>query len=318
MNFDRKDTKLLMRLEPWLLLMVLSIIWGSTYILIKQGLTAFSSLDVGLLRTFFSGFFFIPLYFWLRPTLKQLSLSDWKYLALTGFFGSVFPTLLFAVGQQVVPSALVGMLNTLQPVFVLVIAFFAYNQRFSRNELLGTGLGCIGAVILVSAGSDLANITHHLFYCGVVLLGIISYGIASNLIRYRLKHISAVRLTAISISIWSIPAFIGIVLRYSAGQLPTTNHTVVALLAIAVLALLGTCVAISLYSRLILRYGLIFAVSITYFIPIVATMWGVLDGEAIYFLHFIGLVLVLGALYLINHRRQTSDEVVTQGKMKEV
>ncbi|MBU2705366.1 DMT family transporter [Zooshikella marina] len=301
-----------------MLLILLSLIWGSTYILIKQGLTAFNALDVGLLRTFFSGFFFIPLYFWLRPALRHLSLNDWKCLALTGFFGSVFPTLLFAVGQQVVPSALVGMLNTLQPVFVLVIAFFAFNQRFSRSELLGTGLGCIGATVLVLSSADLTNITHHLFYCGVVLLGMISYGIASNLIRHRLKHISAVRLTAISISIWSIPAFIGIVLRYSLGQVSTSSHTVAALLAIAVLALLGTCVAISLYSRLIIRYGLIFAVSITYFIPIVAIMWGVLDGEAIFFLHFIGLVLVLGALYLINYRRQSTNELVTQNQMKEV
>ena len=133
----------------WLLLSVLAIIWGSSFILIKQGLVALNPLQVGSLRIACAGIFLLTIGFKSLPTIAH---HKWKYIAVTSLFGTFIPAFLFAIAQTQISSTVSSILNSLTPLNTLVLGILLFGLKFERKQIFGVIIGLIGSSILILNG----------------------------------------------------------------------------------------------------------------------------------------------------------------------
>ena len=281
------------------ILMLLAFIWGSSFILMKIGLKSFSPEQAGALRIFLASLVLLPLSI---KQLKNLKKKDLPSLLIAGFIGSFFPAFLFMIAETQINSSLAGMLNSLTPVFTLLIGLLFHKTGFRWMQVAGLSLGLIGATGLIMSGDDfsLGTINSYAFY---IVLATVFYGISINQIKSRLSHLTGIQITSLSF------LFIGpVALIY----LLTTNFDPVLvnpawpihLLALAALGMLGTALAMLLMNSLIRYASAVAASSVTYIIPIFAILWGILDGENVTGLHLICMAIILSGVYLISRKGQ--------------
>lgn len=279
------------------ILMVLAFIWGSSFILMKIGLKSFSPEQAGALRIFLASLVLLPIS--LRQ-LKNLSRKDLPSLLIAGFIGSFFPAFLFMVAETRINSSLAGMLNSLTPVFTLIVGFLFHKTAFRWLQVVGLSLGLAGAsgLILAGDGFQLGTVNSYAFY---IILATCFYAISINQIKSKLSHLTGIQVTSLSF------LFIGpVALVY----LLTTNFAPVVanpawpfhLLALAALGIVGTALAMLLMNSLIRYSSAVAASSVTYIIPVFAIMWGVLDGEKVTLLHLGFMAIILAGVYLISRK----------------
>ena len=277
------------------ILLTLAFIWGSSFILMKIGLKSFSPEQAGALRIFIASLALLPLSI---RELKNLKRKDLKSLLVAGFIGSFFPAFLFMKAETRVDSSVTGMLNSLTPVFTLLIGLLFHKAAFKWMQVLGLSIGLVGAAGLIMAGSGmhLGNVNSYALF---VVLATSFYAINIYEVKSRLSHLKGIQITSLSF------LFIGpVALIY---LLTTDFKPVLAnpdwplhLLALATLAVVGSAFAQMLMNSLI-RYASAIAVSsVTYIIPIFAILWGVVDGEVITLHHLGCMLLILVGVYLIN------------------
>ena len=152
-----------------LLLAVLSLIWGSSFILIKKSLVAFSPLQVFGCRIGIAGLAFFP--FFMRE-IKKLNLKDLPYFIVVGIFGSGLPALLYAVGQQFVNSSVAGLLNSLTPLFTLLLGILFFQIRVERIKIVAVFIGLLGAILLIAFGQPTDQPSNY-FYASMLVLATI-------------------------------------------------------------------------------------------------------------------------------------------------
>ncbi|HZL09740.1 MAG TPA: EamA family transporter [Prolixibacteraceae bacterium] len=279
------------------ILMVLAFIWGSSFILMKIGLKSFSPEQAGALRIFLASLVLLPLSI---KQLKKLKRKDLPSLLIAGFIGSFFPAFLFMKAETQINSSLAGMLNSLTPVFTLMVGMLFHKTAFRWMQVVGLSIGLAGAtgLILAGEGFHLGTINSYALY---IVLATAFYAISINQIKSKLSHLTGIQITSLSF------LFIGpVALIY----LLTTDFTPVwanpdwpvHLLALAVLGILGTALAMLLMNSLIRYSSAVTASSVTYIIPIFAIMWGVLDGERVSVLHLTCMAVILSGVYLISRK----------------
>jgi len=274
----------------WLIVALLSLIWGTSYILMKKGLESFSTFQIGSLRIIISFLCLLPIAI---RNLPKLNRSNIMSIAIIGFFGSGIPAFLFPLAQTRIDSSLAGMLNTLSPVFTLVIGILFYRQRVIRSQVAGVFLGLIGALGLLYSGSFTFN-----FYGLFVVLATLLYGISSNEVS-KVQGINGLQLTALAFFILS-PFAIGIFLLTDISAATETVNWLQNLGFIAILSVFGSALSLALFYLLIRDTSPVFASMTTYFIPIIATMWGILDGEKMKSSMLVSVFIILVGVYLIN------------------
>ncbi|MBL6649886.1 MAG: DMT family transporter, partial [Flavobacteriaceae bacterium] len=148
----------------WIYLVVLSIVWGSSYILIKKTLIGLSPLQVGSLRTIISAILLLLIGY---SSLKTIPKNKWKWIAITGFV-SFIPPFLFAFAQTEIDSALAAILNSLTPLATLLIGIIFYSFKIDSKQIFGVILGLIGSVLLMYQGS-IINPNQNLMYIFFIL-----------------------------------------------------------------------------------------------------------------------------------------------------
>ena len=153
----------------WFYLIVLSIIWGTSYILIKKGLEGFTAIQLGSARIVIAGFFLFLIGY---KSLKTISKEEWKWIAVSGFIGSFFPMFLFAFAETEIDSSIAAILNSLVPLFTLFLGLVAFGISFSKNQLLGVIVGLLGAGFLIFFGTDV-NPNQNYWYAGFVIIATI-------------------------------------------------------------------------------------------------------------------------------------------------
>ena len=116
----------------WIILIALSLVWGSSFILMKQGLKAFSSDEVAGLRITIASAFMLP---FLVAHYKLDVKMNLKGLLLMGVFGNLIPAFLFTKAETQISSSLTGMLNALTPMFTIVIGMISFNHKISKNQI---------------------------------------------------------------------------------------------------------------------------------------------------------------------------------------
>lgn len=277
----------------WIYLIVLAVIWGSSFILIKKGLLALSPFQLGSLRIIFSAIFLLIVGFKALPTIP---IYKWKYIALTAMLGTFFPAFLFAFAQTQISSSVSSILNSLTPLNTLILGGLFFGITFKRSQILGVFIGLCGTLLLILNGA-----VHHpnqnYFYTILVIVASICYATNVNLIK---KYLSDMRPLAISTGnflVLLIPA--SIVLFFTDYQsVMNTSEVQNATFYIVILGVIGTGIANILFFRLIQISSPVFATSVTYLIPVVAFFWGLLDGEFLTPVQVIGAFIILVGVYL--------------------
>lgn len=281
----------------FILLGILAIIWGSSFILMKEGLKELSAIQVAGIRLIVAGVAMLPFIF---KYLKQVTARDIGPLLIVSFLGNGLPYFLFAYAETRMGSAITGMLNSLVPMFTLLIAVLVFKTPVSRLKVYGVIIGLIGAFVLLMGASE--DTSGDYFYGGLVIAATICYGISVNTLKARLSHFHPLATAAIPLAITLLPTIIYLPLVEPIDVLNLSEQGVYSVGAIVILGLVGTALAMILFNRIIQLSSAVFASSVTYLIPIVALFWGVVAGENIKMLHFVGLIIVLAAIYLINKK----------------
>ncbi len=287
------------RLIAWALLTFLAVIWGSSFILIKKGLLGLTPQEVGSFRIVAASLVLLP---FAVVRLRSVPKGKMVYLLGAGFLGSLIPAFLFAVAQTQLESAITGVLNGLVPIFTILIALLLFKQKQDAKVYLGVAIGFIGTVILITAnGSSFSGINA---YALLVVLATLCYASNLNLIKQKLNDIHPVTVTSVSLILVGPLAII-----YLFGftdfwnKLFTVEGTLEASFYIALLGILGTAFALIIFNKILQMTDALFASSVTYIIPAVAVIWGLIDGERINFIQYIGMAAVGVGVYIANSNR---------------
>ena len=277
--------------NPYITLGLLAIIWGSSFILMKEGLKFYSSYQIAAMRISFSGLALIPFVNWKKLDIKR---SDYKYFIISGFLGSAIPAFLFPLAQTRISSSLAGAINGLTPLFALIVGVIFLGVKFSRLKAFGVIFGLTGAVFLI-IGQDIQFEFSHVM---MAIVATLCYGINVNIIKQKLDSYPPLLVAALPLAIISIAGFA--VLGYLGLNININDmQFIYSFGATLLLAFIGTSISLIMFNRLIQQTNTVFATSVTYLIPIVALFWGLFDHEQILFNHFIGLVFILGAIWMI-------------------
>jgi drug/metabolite transporter (DMT)-like permease len=283
--------------NKWFLLILLSLIWGSSFILIKRGLAGLNPYQLGSLRIIFACLFMLIIGF---KSLKSIPTNKWKYVALTSLFGNGLPVFLFAYAEMELPSGITGTLNSLTPLYTLVIGALVFSLTFARNQIFGVILGLIGCVFLVFFGKS-SNGEAHYFHAFLVVIATICYATNVNLIKRYLSDVSPLAITTGNFLTLSIPA-LAILFTNGYAEVISNPEAITSTLFIAILGIVGTGIANIIYYQLIQITSPLFASSVTYFIPIVAMCWGILDSESLNLMQIIGAAVILCGIYLASKK----------------
>jgi drug/metabolite transporter (DMT)-like permease len=287
--------------KKWLYLLLLSLIWGSSYILIKKGLVGLTPLQVGSLRILFT--LSILTIAGLKH-LKQIPRPQWRWIVVSGFLGTFFPNYLFAFAETKIDSAIAAVLNGLTPLFTLLFGFFLFGIALKRKKLMGVFVGLIGTFILVVKQIQNTGFENSL-YLLLVVISAICYAANVNIIKYRLQGISSLGIALGNFIAIAPPALI---IAFNSGVFDLdiqSEEVSYSIGYIIILALFGTALAKVVFNELVSISSPVFSSSITYLLPIVAIFWGVLDGEKLDWLQLVASIVILGGVYLVTDRKKT-------------
>ena len=287
------------RFLPLALLIGLSLIWGTSFILIKQGLKVFSGAEVGALRVSAASLFLMPFAFTRIGELRQSHL--WKLL-LAGLMGTFFPSFLFATAQTHISSSAAGILNTLSPVWTIIMGALFFHQRFRPIAVVGIVISFGGTVLLAMsrAGGQLGSINT---YALLIVAACVLYGTNLNWVKFKVADLSSLTITSVALSLIGPLGMI-----YLFGFTDFTykmSHVEGAWKAfgfVVLLAMMSTAVATLMFNKLVKITTPLYASSVTYIMPVVSVMWGFLDNEELVVGHLIGMALILSGVYLANQR----------------
>jgi drug/metabolite transporter (DMT)-like permease len=287
----------------WALLVLLALIWGSSFILIKRGLLVYSAGEVGALRIGFAALVLIPLSFkkFFGKTPRQYLL-----LLLSGLMGSFFPAFLFATAQTQLNSSITGVLNSLTPFFVLILGALIFRQMIILRQAIGIGVGFLGTSLLILLGSE-GHVGNINYYALFVVLATFLYASNLNLIKYHIADIKAFDITSVSLILVAPLAFV-----YLFGftdflqKVVESPQSLYSLGAIGILGVVGTAIALIIFNNLVKMTSPVFTSSVTYLIPIVAVVWGIFDGESLRMGHFIGICGIIAGVFIANRKRASS------------
>jgi len=277
----------------WVYLMVLSLIWGSSFILIKKGLIGLTAMQLGSLRIIFAALFLLLIGF---KSLAQIPKLQWKYIALTSLFGTFIPAYLFAIAETQIDSSITAILNSLTPLNTLILGAMAFGISFKKSQIWGVFIGLVGSMLLVFNGA-MNHPDQNYYYAILVLIASICYAVNVNLIKKYLSNLSPLSISTGNFAVLLVPALL--ILFFSGfGKVIPVESVQSSILFIMILGVVGTGIANIIFFKLIQMSSPVFATSVTYLIPVVAFFWGLLDNEMLTPVQFFGAFIILIGVYL--------------------
>jgi len=291
-------------MKKWTYLISLSLIWGTSFILIKKALIGLTPLQLGSLRIIFSS---IILFIFAWNTLKLITKKEWKWIIISAFLGSFFPAFLFAFAETEIDSSIASILNSLVPLNTVIIGAIVFKIASSKKQIIGVIVGFIGTYLLIYGGIQL-NPDQNYLYAGLVILCSFLYGFNVNIIKKYLNDIPAVTIAAGHFSVIFIPAII--IFSFSGFNTDQMYDpiTLKSIGYVLILSIFGTALAKVLFNKLVQISTAVFASSVTYSLMIVSLFWGILDGELFSINQLMATVLiVLGVLLSSRSPRQSLD-----------
>ena len=286
-------------LKKWGTLVILSLIWGSSYILIKKGLTGLTPIQLGSLRVIVTTIIIAPIGY---QKIKHIPRQKMKWVALSAFIGSFFPAYLFAFAETEISSSITAVMVSLTPLFTLLISVFVFGEELLKKQVFGVLIGFTGIIVLIN--NELFSSSFNILYIMFIVLAAFCYAINANVLKYKLSNIPALGIVFMSFLFMFIPAFI--ILCFSSfpfSDFASDPLIIESIIYIVILALFGTAIAKVLYIKLLAISTPVFSVSTTYLMPVVAIFWGLLDGEEFKLTQFTGTAIILLGVYLVTKKK---------------
>jgi len=286
-------------LRKWGTLVILSLIWGSSYILIKKGLTGLTPIQLGSLRVIVTTIIIAPIGY---QKIKHIPRQKMKWVALSAFVGSFFPAYLFAFAETEISSSITAVMVSLTPLFTLLISVFVFGEELLKKQVFGVLIGFTGIIVLIN--NELFSSSFNILYIMFIVLAAFCYAINANVLKYKLSNIPALGIVFMSFLFMFIPAFI--ILCFSSfpfSDFASDPLIIESIIYIVILALFGTAIAKVLYIKLLAISTPVFSVSTTYLMPVVAIFWGLLDGEEFKLTQFTGTAIILLGVYLVTKKK---------------
>ncbi|MBC2844042.1 DMT family transporter [Winogradskyella flava] len=285
----------------WIYLIILSVIWGSSFILIKKSLLGLTPYQLGALRTIITGIILLIAGY---SKLKAIPKSKWKWLLISGLLGSFFPAFFFAIAETEIDSAVASILNSLVPLNTILLGFAVFKIASTKRQVIGVIIGFVGTAILILKGSEL-NPNQNYLYAGFVIASTLMYAANVNIIKRYLQHVKPLAIAAGNYVFIVIPALIVLLFTdFFSAERFHNPYLLSSLVYVTILSVFGTALAKVFFNKLVQISTPVFASSVTYVMPIVALIWGVLDGEAFSFIQGLAALLILVGVYLA-HKRKT-------------
>jgi drug/metabolite transporter (DMT)-like permease len=294
-----KNNTLRDRIINWGIFLLLSVIWGSSFILMKEGMHVLTPYQVASIRILSAGLILTP---FAVKALKQIPQKKWLLVILSGLLGNFFPAYLFCIAETQIDSSLAGILNALTPLFTILVGISFFQLKANATKIAGVIIGFIGLCLLMFAGKTVSF--QNISYAGLVLLATVFYGINVNMVGRHMKEVGSLNIASLAFVFLIIPS--AIILYYTGYTEMALSETSVikATGASFILGVLGTAFASIIFYMLVKRAGTLFASMVTYGIPFVAVFWGLLDGEQITLLQIGCLGIILCGVYLVNKKEK--------------
>ncbi len=287
--------------KKWLYLILISLIWGSSFILIKKALIGLTAFQLGGLRIVFASLALFIIGF---KTLFKIKARDWKWLIIAGLTSSFFPPYLFALAQTELDSGITSIFNSIVPLLTTLVGILLFGTLISKRQILGVFIGLSGTIALILAGIEFTpdqNYTYSIF----IVLSALGYAFNINIIKKHLSHLSPLAVTTASFAVAFVPASFLVLYSGFLKNVQVHIQSPNALWYVLVLAIVGTAIANILFNRLIQISSPVFAASVTYLIPLVAVLWGLWDGEAINVYQLLGGIIILFGVWLVKKRKNS-------------
>ena len=286
-------------LKKWGTLVILSLIWGSSYILIKKGLTGLTPIQLGSLRVIVTTIIIAPIGY---QKIKHIPRQKMKWVALSAFVGSFFPAYLFAFAETEISSSITAVMVSLTPLFTLLISVFVFGEELLKKQVFGVLIGFTGIIVLIN--NELFASSFNILYIMFIVLAAFCYAINANVLKYKLSNIPALGIVFMSFLFMFIPAFIILCFSdFPFSDFASDSLIIESIIYIVILALFGTAIAKVLYIKLLAISTPVFSVSTTYLMPVVAIFWGLLDGEEFKLTQFTGTAIILLGVYLVTKKK---------------
>ena len=281
--------------SSWALFVLLALVWGSSFILMKECSEHLTGWQIGSTRIFAAGLVFVPFAVF---HIRKIPLKKLHLVILSGLLGNLFPAFLFGIAAEKIESSLSGILNSLTPLWVILIGILFFKMRIQGKQIAGVLIGFIGLLFLnLSKGNVAINDVAATL---LILLATFMYGLNVNMVGNYLKGLNGIHVATVSMSVVGFVA--GLVMwdhhvfelfRYDEEARP-------AIFIAVLLGIVGSAIATALFYVLIQKAGTLFASLVTYAMPFVALGWGFLANESITLLHVGCLGLILAGVYTAN------------------
>jgi drug/metabolite transporter (DMT)-like permease len=286
--------------QKWLYFSLLSLVWGSSFILMKKALIGVTPIQVGALRMIFTAVFLLAV---AAPSLKKIQQKHYKYIGYTAIAGTFIPGFLFAFAITTIDSSVVAILNSLSPFNTLIFGAIVFGFGFKRRQLYGVLIGLVGTLILILKGAAL-NPNQNYWYALLIIIASIGYAFNANIVKKYLSDLSALSIVTGNFLLLLVPAIVVLSCTDFFATFDVKNEVLMESLGyLAILSIVGTGIAKTIYNKLVHISDPVFSSSVTYVIPLVAIFWGVLDGEKLSSLQIFGGVIILVGVYLVNKKK---------------
>lgn len=293
-----------MKPTQWALLILLSLIWGTSFLFIKVGVSELSPFWVAGIRILLGAAFLLA---FLQLTGKSFPARRfWGALFVAGFFSNALPWILLAWGEIRIASGLASILNATTPLFSIIIASIWDDEQLTLIRIAGIIIGFAGVFLLIDV--DLSALTNLNLLAELAVLGAsLSYAIGAVYVRRRLRGPSSRQLAAGQLTAAFILMMPVLFIDGTPLQMPSAT-TAGAVLALGVL---GSGVAYLIYFRLLTEVGATRTLIVTYLVPVTAVFWGwLILNETFGWTTLLGMVTILVGVVLVNSRR--GEKPITQ------
>ena len=282
----------------WVLFVILSVIWGSSFILIKKGLIYLGPEEVAALRIASASLVLTP---FALSRIKQINKKNVTTLILVGFMGSLLPAFFFALAQTKLTSALTGIMNALTPFFTIIISVLFFSEKPDKRVYFGVMLGFLGTLFLISTKEN-GQFTFN-YYAFFVVAATVLYGINANLIKHYLSLLKS--LSIASLSLIMVGPFAIFYLLFLTPFLDHIHEPEVLIASgyIVILGVFGTALALVLFNKIVQLTNAVFSTSVTYLIPIISVFWGFIDGEKLSLLQLVSMLTIMLGIFISNSKK---------------
>ena len=283
--------------QKWFYLIILSIVWGSSFILMKKALLGITPVQLGALRMIFTAIFLLSVAF---SSIKKIKKRHWKYIIYTALAGTFIPGFLFAFAITTIDSSIVSILNSFTPFNTLILGSIFFGFAFKKAQLYGVLIGLVGTSVLILKGADL-HPDQNYWYALLIIIASVGYAFNANMLKKYLSDLDALAITTGNFLLLIIPATIVLCCTDFFETFDSGNEVLMHSLGyLVVLSVLGTGIAKTIYNKLVHISDPVFSSSVTYLIPLVAIFWGVLDGEKLSLIQVCSGAIILIGVYLVN------------------